>query len=76
MLARYTVAETKSNAEQASELTVEERLQLNAYRRAWYVLWLFVGAAALLVWLLICCFVVQKGRSPTSKPYDNIVVNR
>ena len=58
-----------------SELSVEERIQLNAYRRAWYVLWVFVGAVTLLIWLGVVCFVMQKGHSPTSKPYDNIVLN-
>lgn len=76
MLAKYTVAEAKSSADQVSELTAEERLQLNAYKRAWLVLWLFIGCVVILVWVLVICFVVHKGRSPTSKPYDNIVVNR
>ncbi|KAI1724105.1 carboxylesterase family domain-containing protein [Ditylenchus destructor] len=76
MLSKYTMLESKSNDKDVSELTMEERIQLNAYRRAWYVLWLFVGIVALLIWLLIICFVCHKGHSPTSKTYDNIIVNR
>ena len=75
MLSRYTYVESKLNDKAVSELSIEERIQLNAYRRAWYVLWLFVGTVTILIWAAVVCFVVQKGHSPTSKPYDNIVLN-
>ncbi|CAD5228856.1 unnamed protein product [Bursaphelenchus okinawaensis] len=76
MLAKYTLSESPLSDEEVSELTVEERKQLNAYRRAWWGLWVFVIAVAVIIWVAIICFVVKKGKSPTSKPYDNIVVNR
>lgn len=59
-----------------AELTNEERVQLAAYRRSWYALWVLVGVLALVIWSIVIYFVVKKGRSPRSKPYDNIVVNR
>uniref|UniRef100_A0A915E0S9 Uncharacterized protein n=1 Tax=Ditylenchus dipsaci TaxID=166011 RepID=A0A915E0S9_9BILA len=35
MLSRYTLVESKINDQAVSELSMEERIQLNAYRRAW-----------------------------------------
>ncbi|KAI6244222.1 Hydrolase [Aphelenchoides fujianensis] len=76
MLSQYTLADSPLSKEEVSDLTAEERLQLSAYRRAWTALWLFVIFVALFIWTFICCFVFQKGRSPTSKPFDNLVLNR
>ncbi|KAI6210836.1 Hydrolase [Aphelenchoides besseyi] len=76
MLAKYSLSESPLTEEEVSELTAEERLQLSAYKRGWTVLWLFVAATAILIWSLIICCVFHKSRSPTSKPYENIVLHR
>uniref|UniRef100_A0A0N5DCK8 COesterase domain-containing protein n=1 Tax=Thelazia callipaeda TaxID=103827 RepID=A0A0N5DCK8_THECL len=60
----------------SEELTDEERLQLSAYRRAWWALWLLVAMIAFVIWISVICIVVTRCRSPRAKPYNNIVVNR
>ncbi|EJW80070.1 hypothetical protein WUBG_09021 [Wuchereria bancrofti] len=60
----------------SEELTADERLQLAAYRRAWWALWLLVGMIALVIWISVICVVVTRCHSPRAKPYNNIVVNR
>ncbi|EYC43362.1 hypothetical protein Y032_0496g2483 [Ancylostoma ceylanicum] len=51
-------------------------LQLSAYRRAWWALWLLVAMLAIVVWGIVIYAVVSKGTSPRNKPYDNIVITR
>ncbi|KHN74908.1 Acetylcholinesterase [Toxocara canis] len=75
LLEEYTIRE-KGTPKNIDELTNEERLQLSAYRRAWWALWLLVAAIALVIWLSVICIVVTRCHSPRAKPYDNIVVNR
>ncbi|KAF8386765.1 hypothetical protein PRIPAC_75907 [Pristionchus pacificus] len=58
----------------ASELTNEERVELSAYRRAWWALWVLVGVLAFLLWSFVIYIALKKSRAPRSKPYDNIVV--
>ncbi|MCP9262876.1 Acetylcholinesterase [Dirofilaria immitis] len=60
----------------SEELTADERLQLAAYRRAWWALWLLVGMIAFVIWITVICVVVTRCHSPRAKPYNNIVVNR
>lgn len=90
MLAKYTLSDSpQSENEVISDLSAEERLQVNklleliksllqlsAYRRAWVALWLFVISVAILIWILVICFVFHKGRSPVSAPYNNLIINR
>uniref|UniRef100_A0A914BVG4 Carboxylesterase type B domain-containing protein n=1 Tax=Acrobeloides nanus TaxID=290746 RepID=A0A914BVG4_9BILA len=76
MFTKYMLTERKPEDEVVSELTLEERIQLNAYRRAWWALWLLVVAIGVLIWGCVICFVFHKRHSPTAKTYDNIVVNR
>lgn len=52
----------------------EERIQMNAYRRAWYALWILVAAIGLLLWTIIICLVARKCINERSKPYNNIIV--
>uniref|UniRef100_A0A1I7XH09 COesterase domain-containing protein n=1 Tax=Heterorhabditis bacteriophora TaxID=37862 RepID=A0A1I7XH09_HETBA len=59
-----------------ADLTNEERVQLGAYRRAWWALWLLVAVLAVLIWSIVIYAVVTRGTSPRNKPYDNIVVSR
>ena len=51
-------------------------LQLSAYRRAWWALWLLVAVLAIVIWGIVIYAVVSKGSSPRNKPYDNIVITR
>jgi hypothetical protein len=78
-LARYTNRVDgeyeMSDDEDRAALNAEERLQLDAYKRAWYTLWLLVGTLAVVIWIVVLCLVVRKCRSPRAKPYDNIVVS-
>uniref|UniRef100_A0A914Y6W7 Carboxylesterase type B domain-containing protein n=1 Tax=Panagrolaimus superbus TaxID=310955 RepID=A0A914Y6W7_9BILA len=76
MLSRYTVVEHFDSEETLTELSAEERIQLNAYRRAWYALWVLIIAIGILIWLCVICIVCQKGGRVIAKPYDNIVINR
>lgn len=76
MLARYTLVEHYDNEETVTELTAEERIQLNAYRRAWYTLWILVVGIGILLWVCIICIACNKGGRVIAKPYDNIVINR
>ncbi|KJH40963.1 Carboxylesterase [Dictyocaulus viviparus] len=59
-----------------ADLTNEERVQLSAYRRAWWALWLLVAVLAIIIWGIVIYAVVSKGSKPRSKPYDNIVITR
>ncbi|VDD91487.1 unnamed protein product, partial [Enterobius vermicularis] len=61
---------------ETEDLSSEERLQLAAYRRAWWALWVLVALIGLSIWGCIIFIVVKKCRSPRAKPYDNIVFNR
>ncbi|KAL3122269.1 hypothetical protein niasHT_000100 [Heterodera trifolii] len=79
MLSKYQMADPsgRANEQAVNELTYEERVQLRAYKRAWYALWAFVFAIALLIWLLIVCAVCHWSRRHNGRSaYDNIVVNR
>jgi hypothetical protein len=77
LLAKYTLSDSPLHEREiVSDLSTEERLQLSAYKRAWLVLWLFVIAVAIVIWVLIICFVFTKGKAPSSKPYSNLVINR
>ncbi|VDK69598.1 unnamed protein product [Litomosoides sigmodontis] len=60
----------------SEELSADERLQLAAYRRAWWALWLLVGMIALVIWISVICVVATRCHSPRAKPYNNIIVNR
>ncbi len=55
-------------------LADDERMEMNAYRRAWYALWLLVAAIGFLLWTIIICLVARKCISARSKPYNNIIV--
>ncbi|VDM59419.1 unnamed protein product [Angiostrongylus costaricensis] len=57
-------------------LTNEERVQLSAYRRAWWALWLLVAVLAIITWGIVIYAVISKGNKPSNKPYDNIVITR
>jgi hypothetical protein len=50
-------------------------MQLRAYKRAWYALWAFVFAIAVLVWLIAVCAVCHWSRTQSSKAYDNIIID-
>ncbi|VDM22432.1 unnamed protein product [Wuchereria bancrofti] len=60
----------------SEELTADGRLQLAAYRHAWWALWPLVGMIALVIWISVICMVVTRCHSPRAKQYNNIVVNR
>ncbi|CAK5119114.1 unnamed protein product [Meloidogyne enterolobii] len=78
MLSKYQLADavSRANEQAASELTWEERMQLRAYKRAWYALWVFVFAIAVIIWLIIVCAVCHWSRTHSDKAYDNIVIER
>uniref|UniRef100_A0A183CF31 COesterase domain-containing protein n=1 Tax=Globodera pallida TaxID=36090 RepID=A0A183CF31_GLOPA len=79
MLSKYQLADAsgRANEQAVNELTYEERVQLRAYKRAWYALWAFVFAIAVLIWLIIVCAVCHWSRRHNGRSaYDNIVVNR
>lgn len=75
-LEKFALREKKGSPALSEELTAEERLQLSAYRRAWWALWLLVAMIALVIWISVICIVVTRCRSPRAKPYNNIVVSR
>ncbi|KRX80648.1 Acetylcholinesterase [Trichinella nativa] len=54
--------------------TNEEQLQLAAFRRAWWALWVLVAAIAFLLWIIIICLVTQKCLDVRSRHYKNIIV--
>lgn len=56
-----------------SPLTDRERIELGAYKRAWWALWLLVAAIALLLWTLVICLVARKCLSaPPDKPLSHL----
>lgn len=57
-----------------SALTEEERIQLAAYKKAWWALWILVAAIAVVLWTIVICLVAQKCLSARSGPYKNIIV--
>ncbi|TKR80858.1 hypothetical protein L596_014850 [Steinernema carpocapsae] len=76
MLSEYSLIEKSMLKELSASLSSEDRIQLNAYRRAWYALWLLVAIIGALVWITICYLVINKSQRFSTKPYDNIIVNR
>uniref|UniRef100_A0AC35TNQ4 COesterase domain-containing protein n=1 Tax=Rhabditophanes sp. KR3021 TaxID=114890 RepID=A0AC35TNQ4_9BILA len=76
LLSNYIVNVPILTDDHSSALSNEERIQLNAYRRAWLALWVLVIAIGALLWTWIVCLVIQKRRpSSSSRPYDNIIIN-
>ncbi|KAK0404310.1 hypothetical protein QR680_017390 [Steinernema hermaphroditum] len=76
MLSEYSLIEKSLLKDHSVSLSSEDRIQLNAYRRAWYALWLLVAIIGALVWITICYLVINKSQRFSTKPYDNIIVNR
>uniref|UniRef100_A0A915JX95 Carboxylesterase type B domain-containing protein n=1 Tax=Romanomermis culicivorax TaxID=13658 RepID=A0A915JX95_ROMCU len=58
----------------AAPLSDDERIQLAAYKRAWWALWILVAAVAFVLWIIVICMVAQKCISAKSRPYKNIIV--
>ncbi|VDP07195.1 unnamed protein product [Soboliphyme baturini] len=56
------------------ELTEDERLQLAAFKRAWWALWVLVAGIAFLLWTIIICIIAQKCLDAHSKHYKNVIV--
>lgn len=71
LIKRSSLAEPRK----AEPLTDDERVQLAAYKRAWWALWILVAAVAFVLWTIIICMVAQKCISAKSKPYKNIIVS-
>uniref|UniRef100_A0A7E4V895 COesterase domain-containing protein n=1 Tax=Panagrellus redivivus TaxID=6233 RepID=A0A7E4V895_PANRE len=76
MLSRYVPASEDTVEQIETALSTEERIQLNAYRRAWYALWILVISLGFLIWLALICVVFHRCERTMAKPYDNIVINR
>ncbi|RCN43918.1 hypothetical protein ANCCAN_10119 [Ancylostoma caninum] len=76
LISRHVAADGDAGADPDADLSNEERVQLSAYRRAWWALWLLVAMLAIVVWGIVIYAVVSKGTSPRNKPYDNIVITR
>ncbi|KIH60158.1 hypothetical protein ANCDUO_09594 [Ancylostoma duodenale] len=76
LISRHVAAEGDPAADPDADLSNEERVQLSAYRRAWWALWLLVAMLAIVVWGIVIYAVASKGTSPRNKPYDNIVITR
>ncbi|KAK6030425.1 Carboxylesterase [Ostertagia ostertagi] len=76
LISRHAAHEGEVPVDPDADLTNEERVQLSAYRRAWWALWLLVAVLAIVVWGIVIYAVVSKGSSPRNKPYDNIVITR
>ncbi|CDW54715.1 carboxylesterase family protein [Trichuris trichiura] len=55
-------------------LNVDEQLQLAAFRRAWWALWVLVAGIAVFLWIVIVCLVTQKCLDFRSRHYKNIIV--
>lgn len=76
MISRHVAGDGETVADPDADLSNEERVQLSAYRRAWWALWLLVAVLAIVIWGIVIYAVVSKGSSPRNKPYDNIVITR
>ncbi|PAV78564.1 hypothetical protein WR25_09582 [Diploscapter pachys] len=76
MMSKFIPKDSGTVVDPASELTNEERVQLSAYRRAWWALWLLVAALAIIIWSIVIYLVFKKGTSPRAQPYDNILITR
>ncbi|VDL70649.1 unnamed protein product [Nippostrongylus brasiliensis] len=77
LISRHIAAgDFDTSSDPDADLTNEERVQLSAYRRAWWALWLLVAVLAIVIWGIVIYAVVSKGTSPRNKPYDNIVITR
>ncbi|KAK6045130.1 hypothetical protein COOONC_17366 [Cooperia oncophora] len=76
LISRHATSEGEVPVDPDADLTNEERVQLSAYRRAWWALWLLVAVLAIVIWGIVIYVVVSKGSSPRNKPYDNIVITR
>ncbi|ETN74370.1 Carboxylesterase [Necator americanus] len=76
LISRHVSAIGDTVVDPDADLSNEERVQLSAYRRAWWALWLLVAVLAIVIWGIVIYAVVSKGSSPRNKPYDNIVITR
>ncbi|CAJ0576751.1 unnamed protein product, partial [Mesorhabditis spiculigera] len=76
LISKYVPRDGDTVADPDADLTNEERVQLGAYRRAWWALWVLVIILAVVIWGIVAYCILRKQCSVRSKPYDNIVVPR
>lgn len=75
MISKYVAKDGEVNVDPDADLTNEERVQLSAYRRSWYALWVLVCILTTLIWATVAYFAFRKSKSTRSRPYDNILLS-
>ncbi|CAB3399435.1 unnamed protein product [Caenorhabditis bovis] len=75
LITGYIAKDSETVLDPDADLTNEERVQLSAYRRSWYALWVLVIILSILIWAFVAYCTYQKSQSGRSKPYDNILLS-
>ncbi|CAD6189269.1 unnamed protein product [Caenorhabditis auriculariae] len=75
LISKYIAKDVENAIDPDADLTNEERVQLSAYRRSWYALWVLVIIISILLWSAVAYFAFRKSKNPRSKPYDNILLS-
>jgi len=69
------VSMNSSESSFCAPLSVEERQQLEAFRKAWWALWILVGTIAFVLWTVVVCILTKRWiNAQNPRPYTNIVV--
>lgn len=76
LITRYVSKDSETDLDPDADLTNEERVQLSAYRRSWYALWVLVIILSLLIWAFVGYCAYYKSKSPRNRPYDNILISK
>ncbi|CAI5454495.1 unnamed protein product [Caenorhabditis angaria] len=74
LISKYIAIDAETAVNPDADLTNEERVQLSAYRRSWYALWVIVIVLSLILWSFVGYCTYHKSKSARNKPYDNILL--
>ncbi|CAP25619.1 Protein CBG05033 [Caenorhabditis briggsae] len=76
LITRYVSKDSETDLDPDADLTNEERVQLSAYRRSWFALWVLVIIISVIIWGFVIYCVCYASRSPRNRPYDNILITK
>lgn len=76
LITKYVAKDSELDLDPDADLTNEERVQLSAYRRSWYALWVLVIILSLIVWSFVGYWAYRKSKSARNRPYDNILITK
>ncbi|CAI4233294.1 unnamed protein product [Auanema sp. JU1783] len=76
LISKYVPKDMEAAVDPDAELSNEERVQLSAYRRAWWALWILVVFLAIIIWGIIIYCIIKNGSTSSNNKYDNIVLTR